>query len=92
VACEAKRRSRKAASGGFFNVHEVRQLYARQRGKCAVCKEPRALNDMHRDHIVPLVLGGDSWIQNIQLLCPTCNLSKSGKHPIQFMQSKGLLL
>ena len=29
---------------------------------------------------------------NLQLLCPTCNTKKSAKHPIDFMQSRGLLL
>ena len=34
-------------------------------------------DDFHRDHIKPVSKGGLHTISNIQLLCPTCNLSKS---------------
>ena len=40
----------------------------------------------------PLALGGSNDKANLQLLCPTCNAKKSAKHPIDFMQSRGLLL
>jgi 5-methylcytosine-specific restriction endonuclease McrA len=46
----------------------------------------------HVDHILPLALGGDNRRKNIQLLCPTCNLSKGAHHPIDHAQRNGLLL
>jgi 5-methylcytosine-specific restriction endonuclease McrA len=46
----------------------------------------------HKDHVVPLALGGEHAPNNIQLLCPACNLSKGARHPVDFMQSKGMLL
>ena len=35
----------------------------------------------HVDHRMPLSLGGSNYPDNLQLLCPTCNLSKSATHP-----------
>lgn len=40
----------------------------------------------------PLARGGTNQRTNLQLLCPPCNLSKSAKDPIDFMQSRGFLL
>lgn len=57
------------------------------------CREvERDPDGYHVDHIQPLALGGSNDKTNLQLLCPTCNTKKSAKHPIDFMQSRGLLL
>ena len=45
-----------------------------------------------RSLIKPLARGGTNQRTNLQLLCPPCNLSKSAKDPIDFMQSRGFLL
>lgn len=66
-------------------------LVKSQKGMCAACNK-NLKNGYHVDHIMPLALGGKHEIQNIQLLCPPCNLKKSSKHPIDFMQSMGKLL
>lgn len=89
---EQLRQSRKKASGGSFNHAQIEDLYRKQRGKCAVCREPVKLSKMQRDHIEPIALGGSSDITNIQLLCRPCNQSKHAKPPIDFMQSRGFLL
>lgn len=62
-----------------------------QKWLCAICKKSIKKN-FHADHIMPLYLGGKHEVGNIQLLCPTCNLRKSKKDPIVFMQSMGFLL
>lgn len=89
---EQKRRASKRNSGGSFSHAEVEALYQRQRGRCAVCRVKIPLRKMHRDHIVPLSAGGNSWISNIQLLCASCNCSKHARHSVTFMQTRGFLL
>lgn len=88
---EQNRRGRKAAVGGKISKGLSAKLFALQKGRCACCKEPLG-DEYHLDHIVPLALGGPNTDENMQLLRPTCNMKKHAMHPIDFMQSKGLLL
>lgn len=67
------------------------RLYKLQRGKCACCGLPLG-DDYHLDHIMPLALGGTNTDDNIQLLRAKCNMQKSAKHPVDFMQQRGFLL
>lgn len=84
-------RAKKRRSGGKLSQGIMERLFTIQRGKCACCNLPLG-NDFHLDHIIPLALGGRNEDLNIQLLRATCNLQKSKKHPIDYMQSKGFLL
>lgn len=62
-----------------------------QKNKCPICHI--SLTDgFHVDHIIPLKKGGLHEKRNIQILCPSCNVRKSAKDPIEFMQSRGFLL
>lgn len=94
-ACRMKdnnRRAREQASGGVLSKGLAERLFDLQKGKCACgCGLPLG-DDFHRDHIMPLALGGTNTDDNIQLLKAGCNLQKSKKHPIVFMQERGFLL
>lgn len=90
-ASRQNRRAKIKQADGVITKSVVLKLLKLQRGKCAVCK-CEASGNYHIDHIYPLSKGGSNVIENLQLLCPACNLSKSAKHPIDFMQSKGFLL
>ena len=82
---------RRTKAKGRFTAEEVRILYAKQKGKCAYCFTK--LGDRyHRDHIMPLSLGGPNTIDNIQLLCQPCNQHKAGKHPVEWANQIGRLL
>lgn len=83
--------ARRRASAGNLSPGLADKLFKLQRGKCACCGLPLG-SDYHLDHIMPLALGGSNTDDNIQLLRAKCNLRKSAKHPIDFMQQKGLLL
>lgn len=85
------RRARLRRSEGTFTPQQVSELLAKQRGRCAWCRSSLK-NGFHRDHKMPLALGGSNDISNIELLCATCNLAKSAKDPIQWANENGLLL
>lgn len=86
----AARRARERGAMGRHTGGEIKALYKKQRGCCAVCCT--RLSKYHKDHIISLAGGGADDIGNIQLLCPLCNLSKSTKHPVDFMRERGFLL
>lgn len=85
------RRAKKRKVGGTLSMGIAKKLLALQKGKCACCGLPLG-DDYHLDHIMPLALGGSNTDDNIQLLRAKCNLQKSAKHPVDFMQERGLLL
>ena len=65
----------------------------RQGGKCAGCFKrfgPRRKAQI--DHIIPLALGGDNDITNLQLLCDSCNPSKGAKPEHVWRRELGQLL
>lgn len=77
-------------ASGSLSPRLFETLLNKQVGKCAICHDK--LLRYHADHIMPLALGGAHSDENIQLLCPSCNLSKAARHPVDHMQSLGRLL
>jgi 5-methylcytosine-specific restriction endonuclease McrA len=69
----------------------VQRIGNTQKWHCAICRRG-IKNAFHVDHIMPLFRGGEHSPRNIQLLCESCNVRKSSKHPIDYMQSLGFLL
>ena len=88
---QQNRRALKTMNGGVLSKDISQRLLKLQRGKCACCGLPLG-NDYHLDHILPLALGGSNTDDNIQLLRSLCNMQKSAKHPVDFMQQRGFLL
>ena len=92
-AIRIHRENRRAREmGGKLSTGLPAKLFSLQRGKCAYCSSDFRKTSYHLDHIMPLSKGGANDNLNMQLLCPTCNLQKHAKHPIDFMQEKGRLL
>lgn len=85
-----KRRMKKRV--GSVTTERPAQLMKLQREKCAICKVSLRESGYHIDHIIPLALDGPHQDDNIQLLCPTCNVRKSDKDPINYMRECGMLL
>ncbi len=88
----ATRRARKMSVSGAYTAADLAVLLLRQKGRCAMCGIKLKPNMRHADHIMPFARGGDNTLRNIQWLCRPCNLSKHARHPIEFAQSRGLLL
>lgn len=49
------------------------ELFALAENRCAKCGSDK---DLETDHVVPLAMGGKHHIDNLQVLCHTCNTSK----------------
>lgn len=62
---------------GKMKYQEARRIvYNRYRGKCAICGEPIAFEEMTIDHIVPASKGGGKDFANMQATCNSCNCMK----------------
>jgi len=88
---EKKNRKLKVRASGRLSPSIVDRLLKFQRGKCPICRVELA-GQFHIDHVIPIALNGTNTDDNVQLLCPSCNLSKGAKHPVEFMQSLGRLI
>lgn len=90
-AMDSAKQSRRLGAVGRHTAQEVKDLFSKQRGFCAICRD-KLTAKYHKDHIQALAVGGSNYITNIQLLCQPCNQTKAARDPIEFMQSKGFLL
>jgi 5-methylcytosine-specific restriction endonuclease McrA len=81
----------KKNSSGSYTAQDVKDLLKKQKGRCANCRCDTR-KKFHVDHIQPLSRGGLNVKANIQILCPTCNMKKHAKDPIDWAQENGRLL
>lgn len=56
---------------------EMTELVFKRDGK--FCRRCGTIDDLTIDHIFPLIRGGESNLENLQVLCRPCNSSKGGK-------------
>lgn len=77
--------SRKKGAEGRFSKKDVGLMLIKQNNLCLSCSADLT-KGFHVDHIMPLALGGTNWPDNIQILCPKCNCTKSDKHPDEWKE------
>jgi len=87
-----RNQNRRASMKGKLSKNIIDSLMTKQRARCACCKIDLLKSGRHIDHIMPLAKGGPNIDENVQLLCPDCNLSKAALDPVDFMQRRGFLL
>lgn len=83
------RANRKRAGGSTPHRHEIERLFCDQDGRCPYCSEP--LNQYHLDHKLPVSRGGKNGIDNLQLLCRTCNLQKHTCTEEEYLTKTGIV-
>lgn len=66
---------RRLLMGKTIPVKYIKDKLQQQNYLCVYCKT-NIFTKYHRDHIVPLALGGKNEISNIQMLCQSCNSKK----------------
>lgn len=75
-----RRRSKLKIGRHDFSNSDLQLLLALQGGKCACChQEFSETRKLERDHIKPISKGGETTLENIQLLCRSCNAKKHDK-------------
>lgn len=91
LAYAANRRSRILGSGGIWSEFDIKHMLVDQDGWCAepTCRADLGETGYHVDHIMPLSLGGSNWPDNLQCLCPSCNLRKGSLHPDEWGKVNG---
>ncbi len=78
-ASNHKRRARIKGNGGSYTLKEIKNLRKETKGICKGWKrKPHYVGDenLEIEHIIPLIKGGTNNIENIQLMCKSCNCSK----------------
>lgn len=81
-----RRRAREIGASGDYSIEDVRALLKQFGRICFYCG--CALKKFHVDHFIPLVRGGANGPPNLRLSCPSCNWSKGGKMPWEWMPDK----
>lgn len=85
------RRARIKKSQGTHSKQDVLKILKYQNRKCANCARCVA-SKYHVDHVMPIALGGSNSPENLQILCPKCNLKKNKKHPDVWAKENGRLI
>ncbi len=62
-----------------FDEIQKQVIYRRDKGICQICGKQCEWNAWEADHIKPWDKGGQTEIENGQVLCPICNSRKSDK-------------
>lgn len=72
-----KRRSRDYEVTFSCTLAEIRELlYSAYARKCKYCKRRLLIDNMVCDHVTPISHGGDSTMENLQIICKSCNVKK----------------
>ena len=77
-----------------FSPREKAALYKEQGGKCNGCEKKFEVRNLSVDHIKPFSKGGGERLNNLQLLCNSCNSMKGNGTQAQLkkrLKEKGIV-
>lgn len=79
------RRAREKGADGVYTEEDIVEINQSQNFSCTYCGASTK-EEYHVDHIEPLSRGGSNWPRNLQILCPSCNMSKNAKNHCEFLE------
>ena len=68
-------------------AQQKRPLYGKQEGYCAGCRVHFQARHLEIDHVLPRSRGGTNHLDNLQLLCGSCNRIK-GNRPQEYLLAR----
>ena len=71
----------------YNSAENRKRLYGEQGGNCAGCSTHFEPQHFHVDHIIARAKGGTDHIENLQLLCGSCNSIK-GDRGMEYLKAK----
>ncbi len=71
----------------YNSPENKRKLYGQQEGNCTGCSTHFELRNLEVDHIISRNKGGTDHIENLQLLCGSCNRIK-GDRGMEYLRVK----
>lgn len=92
----SRRRAVEHDASGEHTGSDIIRLWHRQNGRCFWCGDrtstsPDEDEHYHIDHIIPLSKGGTDWPRNLCISCPSCNLRKQARWPIEWVYERRML-
>jgi len=85
-------RTKKAGKETTFKTADIRVKVADALGSlCPYCGEKITHKNFSLDHILPLARGGESDLDNIEIICLTCNKQKDKMLKDEFVKLKNLI-
>lgn len=84
----ARRKEYKRKGGGKLPLNAYSMLVDKYGERCLKCGSK---DDLTIDHVTPIVLGGKSELENLQILCRSCNSSKSGRSSADYRPQQSQL-
>lgn len=67
-----------------YSTEVRRMIYNNADGRCQLCGRKIMFSDATMDHVIPLALGGEDSVSNLQLACKVCNGAKDSYLPDDF--------
>jgi len=83
------RRHKERGAGEMPARHDVLRMLCAQDAACTYCGCVLS-GKFHIDHMIPVSRGGSNSIDNLQILCPTCNMRKGAKTHEEYSAISGI--